>query len=200
LGVQGNGIGVSLENGDTKMKKVTVALVALLAVSQALIAKGPNIPGYRHTQDKFTGDINDIIEFSFHVDKKFELDPVERTASGSVFRSFVKGNPVPQYDLIIIYDAKDWIFISDGETLIFLLDGSKKIILSGSGSASSRDVEDGGIQETAGYLITRDQLAQIAGSKKAEFKLIGTKGDETGSLSQTKCKNIGKFLALFPNG
>lgn len=97
--------------------------------------------------------------------------------------SFHAGKASPQnfYWIGISTSTAEWIFIEAGPSLLLKLDGGEIVELSGDGSAKHRDVSRlGGVSEYAGYVITIDQLRQIAAAKTVDFRIVGSRRAVTG--------------------
>jgi hypothetical protein len=99
------------------------------------------------------------------------------------------------YALSVQYnDARDWLFIESGESLILLVDG-ERLALQGSGSEGARNVwDDATISEYASYPVAPETLVRIAWATTLEYKLVGSKGDDSGKVPDLTQMNLRSWI------
>jgi hypothetical protein len=91
-------------------------------------------------------------------------------------------------------DARDWMFIESGESLVLLVDG-KRLALQGSGSEGARRVwDDATLSEFASYAVDPETLVRIAWGTTVEYKLVGSKSDESGTVPDLTLANLRSWI------
>jgi hypothetical protein len=176
--------GVGCHNSKKIMK-------ALFIVFTVVLLAGCAVPVVTH--DDFTGKTiegtrNNLLPQTF-LGPLVRIDPYKITdKSGHVDFSF----------RVEFWSQNGWLFISDGESLIFLADGDH-FGLTGSGSAASREVQPGAVDEVAYYAFTPELLKKLATAKKVRVRLVGSSHVWDGNLSAKNQKIFADFFAKYCN-
>jgi len=90
------------------------------------------------------------------------------------------------------------MFIDTGLSLMFLIDG-ERMDLHGMGSGDERHTVNGGVQETAFYMVTEDELAALAHAKSVRMRLMGSKYDIERDFDAINFLNLKDFITKHVN-
>ncbi len=113
-------------------------------------------------------------------------------------RQFTSKEGETSYNLVLNYDASEWIFIGEGESLILLVDG-KRLGFVGDGSSRYRRTSGYGIHEAAYYDITLKKITQIANAKEVNLKIIGDPYYTKAQFTKENFDNFKRFVSEFVN-
>ncbi len=164
-------------------------------------ANHSGVYSYRRRVDPFTGAVSESVRCAFDVAaRSWVFGTTLRPVAFTVRRSWTSDHAgAATTTLEVAYTGDDWRALGDiprGQTLDILLDGSERIHLSGEGSRPGVGSATQNVYEVAVYPVTLGQLARLAGSGTARFRLEGDRGVETGLLEASSRKRIAGLLAL----
>lgn len=144
------------------------------------------------TVDAFTGD-------TYHLMSGNKIKGKPHTALVELnAQKYIPKGEEATYQLFVHYSWTDWMFIDTGLSLMFLVDG-ERMDLHGMGSSDERHTVNGGVQETAFYMVTEDELAALAGAKSVRMRLMGSEYDIERDFDAINLLNLKDFIAKYVN-
>lgn len=165
-------------------------LVAVLIFVSFACAGAPKDSQPRVSQDEFTGDQRVTADAgeTHNLRVTYELLTTQTPTSK------IKVAKLPFFK--VSYRGTDWLFIRDRESLEFLADGAR-VAFDVFGDVNRQTGLDGNVRESAGYLVTPDELNKIVSAKQVKLRVTGDRGSRTMELTHQGISNGKRFYATY---